>query len=177
MQLDWRYKNRYKEVLRVCFPLVMSMSATTVMEFTDRAFLSNYSIEAISAVAPAGITAYLFMAFFGGIAGYTQVFIAQYFGAGRAEKIGSALWQGIFFSLFSGIIFLLLSFFAAKPIFSIAGHAPEIQELEEIYFNILCRGNYYDNDYCWYTKIQVSDVCSFTSRRSILHSNKIQFGK
>lgn len=118
----------------------MSMSATTVMEFTDRVFLSNYSVNAISAVAPAGITAYLFMAFLGGVAGYSQVFIAQYYGAGKNSRIGSTLWQGIYFSLCSGIIFWALSWFAAEPIFRIAGHPPEIFSLEVLYFNILCRG-------------------------------------
>lgn len=132
--------SQYKEVLRVCFPLVMSMSATTVMEFTDRVFLANYSINAIAAVAPAGITAYLFMAFLGGIAGYTQVFIAQYHGAGRTDRIGVSLWQGLYFTLFSGCIFLLLSLYGAKPIFALAGHPPEVMELEILYFTILCRG-------------------------------------
>ena len=88
---NWKSNQKYSEVLRVCFPLVMSMSATTVMEFTDRVFLSNYSLDAIAAVAPAGITAYLFMAFLGGIAGYTQVFIAQYYGAGKRDRIGASL--------------------------------------------------------------------------------------
>ncbi len=140
MVYAWLKKWQYREVFRVCFPLVMSMSATTVMEFTDRVFLSNYSIDAISAVAPAGITAYLFMAFFGGVAGYTQIFIAQYYGAGRHDRIGASLWQGIYFTLFSGFIFVALSFFAAKPIFSLAGHPPEVVALEELYFNIICRG-------------------------------------
>lgn len=131
---------RYKEVIRVCFPLVMSMSATTIMEFTDRAFLSNYSIEAISAVAPAGIAAYLFMAFFGGIAGYTQVFIAQYHGAGNRKGIGASLWQGLFFCALSGILFWLLSIFATEPLFTLAGHSPEVRKLEIVYFSILCKG-------------------------------------
>lgn len=140
MYQTWKKTSCYGKVFRVCFPLVMSMSATTVMEFTDRVFLSNYSVNAISAVAPAGITAFLFMAFLGGVAGYSQVFIAQYYGAGKNSRIGSTLWQGIYFSLCSGIIFLLLSWFAAGPIFSLAGHPPEIITLEVMYFNILCRG-------------------------------------
>ena len=118
----------------------MSMSATTIMEFTDRVFLANYSIDAISAAAPAGITAFLFMALLGGIARYTQVFIAQYYGAGKSERIGSSLWQGIYFTLFSGFIFLLLSLYAAEPIFRMAGHPEEVRALEITYFTILCRG-------------------------------------
>lgn len=136
----WRQHNRYREIIRVCLPLVMGISATTVMEFTDRAFLANYSLEAISAATPAGIAAFLFMAFFGGVGGYAGVFIAQYSGSGAHERIGRVLWQGIYFSIFSGLIFWALSAWAAGPLFRLAGHSPEVQVLEEIYFTILCRG-------------------------------------
>lgn len=138
--LKRKYRSAYNDVLRVCLPLVLSMSATTVMEFTDRAFLSNYSIEAISAAVPAGITSYLFIAFLGGIGGYAGVFIAQYFGSGAMDRIGRVLWQGMYFSLFSGLVFWLLALFATKPIFAFAGHEPAVRELEEIYFSILCKG-------------------------------------
>lgn len=137
---NWQENQRYREVFAVCFPLVMGMSATTVMEFTDRVFLSNYSLEAISAATPAGLSAYLFMAFFGGIGSYCGVFIAQYIGAGQPKKIGSVLWQGLYFCLLSGIFFLFISLFVTQPLFKIVGHAPEVRELEVIYFNILCRG-------------------------------------
>lgn len=130
----------YNDVLKVCLPLVLSMSATTVMEFTDRAFLSNYSVEAISAAVPAGITSFLFMAFFGGIGGYAGVFIAQYYGSGAMDRVGRVLWQGLYFTLFSGIICLLIGIFGTGPIFQMAGHEPAVRELEEIYFSILCKG-------------------------------------
>lgn len=140
MLRQWRRQSRYRDIVRVCLPLVASMSATTAMEFTDRAFLANYSLAAISAAAPAGITAFLFMAFFGGVGSYAGVFIAQYSGSGAHRQIGRVLWQGIYFTLFSGLIFLLLSLFAAGPLFALAGHSPEVQALERSYFNILCRG-------------------------------------
>jgi multidrug resistance protein, MATE family len=130
----------YRDVLRVCLPLVLGMSATTVMEFTDRIFLSNYSIEAISAVVPAGITAYLFLAFLGGITGYAGVFIAQYFGSGSTTRIGAVLWQGIYFTLFSALVCWLLAILATGPIFTFAGHADDVRLLEEVYFSILCKG-------------------------------------
>lgn len=136
----FRY-NRHREVLRVCLPLVISLSATTVMEFTDRVFLANYSIDAISAALPAGITSYLFIAFFGGVGGYAGVFIAQYTGRGNPRKIGVVLWQGIYFTLASGVILWLLAVFATTPIFALAGHSEGIRQLEEIYFSILCKGS------------------------------------
>ena len=133
--------SRHREVLRVCLPLVISLSATTVMEFTDRVFLANYSLDAISAALPAGITSYLFIAFFGGVGGYAGIFIAQYTGRGNPKKIGIVLWQGIYFTLASGLILWLLAVFATKPIFSLAGHPESVRQLEEIYFSILCKGS------------------------------------
>lgn len=132
--------SRHREVLRVCLPLVLSLSATTVMEFTDRVFLANYSIDAISAALPAGITSYLFLAFFGGVGGYAGVFIAQYTGRGDNKRIGTVLWQGIYFTLGSGLFLWLLAIFAAEEIFALAGHSKEVQHLEVIYFTILCKG-------------------------------------
>jgi len=115
----------------------MSMAATTVMEFTDRVFLSNYSMDAISAAAPAGIAAFLLIAFFGGVSGFTSVFIAQYCGAGAHKRVGAALWQGLYFSLFSGLFVAFLASLMAAPLFKLAAHAPEVQKLEIIYFRIL----------------------------------------
>jgi MATE family multidrug resistance protein len=132
---------RYREILRVCLPLVLSLSATTVMEFTDRIFLANYSVDAISAALPAGITSFLFLAFFGGVGGYAGVFIAQYTGRGEQHRIGAVLWQSIYFTLGSGLVVSLIGLFASEKIFALAGHSQEVQRLENIYFSILCNGS------------------------------------
>ena len=131
---------QYKEVLRICLPLVLSLSATTAMEFTDRIFLANYSIEAVSAALPAASVSFLFLVFFGGVSGYAGVFIAQYTGRGDHSKIGSIFWQALWFSLLASLFIFILGSFA-EPIFAATGHAQEVQELECIYFTILCNGS------------------------------------
>jgi len=136
----WRTNQRYREVLAVYLPLVMGMSAVTVMEFTDRVFLSNYSLEAISAATPASGMAFVFLVLFGGVGNYCGVFIAQYVGAGQLDRIGAMLCQGIYFTLISGIILLFIALFLAEPIYTLAGHTPEIRKLEILYFPILCGG-------------------------------------
>lgn len=115
------------------------MGATTVMEFTDRVFLGNYSLDALAAATPAGITSFLFTSFFLGVAGYVNVFIAQYTGAGKNAEVGTSLWQGLYFALL-GTLFMVLLSTMATPVFSLIGHAPEVRELEIIYFRILCLG-------------------------------------
>jgi len=132
-------KSAYGQVIAISLPLAMSMAATTVMEFTDRVFLANYSLEAIAAVVPAGITAFLFIAFFLGVAGYVNVFIAQYTGAGAHHRVGACLWQGIWLSLFAALVLGSLTSIA-DPLFRFSGHLPEVQQLEVTYFSILCGG-------------------------------------
>jgi len=135
----WKGPGGYRHVLNVSLPLVVSMGSLTLMLFTDRLFLSRYSIDTISAAMPAGIASFLFISFFMGIAGYLNVFVAQYTGAGRKERVGASLWQGIYFSI--GAYFILASlFWIAGPLFSLAGHSPEIRRLEVIYFRVLILG-------------------------------------
>lgn len=131
--------NNYKRVIQVSIPLVLSMGSTMIMEFTDRIFLGNYSLDALAAATPAGISSFLFVSFFLGVAGYVNVFIAQYSGAGDKAGVGAALWQGIYFAIF-GTLFMSWLAMGADPLFSMIGHSPDIQQLEVTYFRILCFG-------------------------------------
>ncbi|MDM8544825.1 MATE family efflux transporter [Desulfococcaceae bacterium HSG9] len=140
MNITNRIKNsQYWEVVTVSLPLVMSIAGTTVMEFTDRVFLSNYSIDAIAASMPSGYAAFLAMTFFLGIAGYLNVIIAQYTGACAEHRIGASLWQGIYFSIFSGLLLCGIAF-TGEMLFRFAGHPAEVQRLEAVYFKVLCLG-------------------------------------
>jgi len=137
---DVKENKPYRQVLRVSLPLVISMSSTMIMEFTDRVFLANYSLDAIAAALPAGITAFLFISFFLGTAQYLNVFVAQYSGSGRPQRVGAVLWQGIYFSILSGVALAGLSFLA-EPLFELGGHPIEVQVLEAVYFKVLCLGS------------------------------------
>ncbi|MCA1905097.1 MAG: MATE family efflux transporter [Desulfarculus sp.] len=135
----WSQPNGYRQVLALGLPLVISMASTTVMHFTDRMFLANYSLETIAAAMPAGLAAFVFQAFFMGSAGYVNVFVAQYLGSGAPRRVGAALWTGIWFSIISGAL-LAAQGLVAEPLFALAGHSPEIRALEVSYFRWLCLG-------------------------------------
>lgn len=135
----WSCPNGYKEVLKISLPLVGSMASTTVMLFTDRMFLGWYSMDAIAAATPAGLTAFMFSCFFLGVVAYTNTFVAQYTGSGEHRGVGAALWQGIYFALLAGVIIAVMSF-TAEPIFNLANHPEEVQRLEVVYFRILMLG-------------------------------------
>ncbi len=135
----WSKPNGYKQVLAISLPLVASMGSITLMQFTDRIFLANYSVDAIAAALPAGIASFTAIAFFMGVATYTNSFVAQYTGAKAFTRVGSAVWQGIYFSLFSSVLLASLYFVSGK-LFQLIGHSPHIRTLEVTYFNILTLG-------------------------------------
>ena len=135
----WNEPGGYRQVLDISIPLVISMGSLSLMLFTDRLFLSRYSLEAIAASMPAGTASFLFIAFFMGVVGYVNVFVAQYTGSGEREKVGASVWQGLYFS-FGAALILASLYFIANPLFDQAGHSPEVRRLEVIYFQILTLG-------------------------------------
>ncbi len=131
--------NGYREILRVGLPLVASMGSATVMQFTDRLFLSKYSVEAIAAALPASLASLTIMLTFMGLCGYSTVLIAQYVGAKASHRVGTALWQGIWCALFCSAL-MAATWFVAEPLFKMVGHEPEIMILEVQYFQTLALG-------------------------------------
>lgn len=156
MLKNWSAPNGYRDVLRIGLPMVMSMASSTVMQFTDRVFLANYSVEAIAAALPAGITNFLFLSLFMGVTSYASVFIAQYIGAGQRRRVGAALWQGVYFALGASLVMASLAL-AAGPIFDAAGHPPEVRCQEKAYFQILDVG-------AWAVLVSVAFSNFFTGR-------------
>jgi MATE family, multidrug efflux pump len=91
-----------REVLRVGYPLILAQMSFTLQTFLDRLFLTWYSTEAVAGAVAGLFTIWTLMALFIGTGEYLTTFIAQYKGSGRPERIGPALWQGIYFSLGAG---------------------------------------------------------------------------
>jgi MATE family multidrug resistance protein len=137
----WRGEGGYREVLYLAFPLILSTSSWSIQHFVDRMFLAWYSPHAIAAAMPSGILNYTIMSLFIGTASYVTTFIAQYQGAGRPERIGPVLWQGLYLSLAGGILILCLIPFSGR-IFDMVGHEPAIRKEEVVFFQYLCLGGF-----------------------------------
>ena len=132
-------KGNFREVLAIALPLMLSNVSHAVNLFVDRAMLAGYSDMAMAAAFPAGLSAFSFSCLFVGTVGYSGAFVAQYYGAGEHRKIGSAVWQGIWFALIGGAFMWGTSFFA-KEIFDAFGHGPEVRSLEIDYYRIVATG-------------------------------------
>ncbi len=135
----WNGPGGGREVLVVGYPLILAQMSFTVQTFVDRLFLTWYSTEAVAGAVTGIFTIWTLIALFTGTGEYLTTFIAQYHGAGRPGRIGPAVWQGIYFSLGAGALVAALSPLA-RPLFTLAGHEPALQEYEVTYARIMMWG-------------------------------------
>lgn len=130
-------KLRYKKIWAIAWPLIVANSFWNIQLAVDRIFLGHFSTEALAAAGLVSAVFWTPMALLQQTAAYVTAYISQHVGAKENKKIGAALWQGIYVSIFGGLIFLSLAL--VSPIFfSLIAHGPELTQLEIEYFNSLC---------------------------------------
>jgi MATE family multidrug resistance protein len=125
-----------RELLRVAAPLVVSSSFFTIQMTVDRLMLSEQSSAAVAAAMSGAVWYWTPLALLQYTAMYTATFVAQYFGAGQFERIGPAVWQGIYFSIAAGVAFLAV-LPGIEPLVRWIGHAPDVQDFEIAYLECL----------------------------------------
>lgn len=99
-----------RELLSISIPLIITAFSGNFLVVIDRIMLSYYSMEATNAVAGVGVVFAVF--YFPGVAitGITEVFVGQYYGAGRLSKIAAPVWQMIWFSCLSIFIYAPIAY-------------------------------------------------------------------
>ena len=128
-----------REVLLVALPLMLSTAAETVMQFTDRMFLAQWSVPAFKAALPAGVLCFTFVGFFTSLAWYAGTFVAQYNGAKSVKGCLRSTAQGLWLGVFTMPFILLL---APLGLWIIEGNGfePEVVPEARAYFLILMLG-------------------------------------
>lgn len=129
----------YRHILQTAIPLILATGYLAILEFFDRMFLAWYSKEALAAVTPASALALTCTSLFTGILVYVGNIVAQYQGAKIEEKVGSILWQGIWLTVLSGVILVIISCFS-EIVFKIVGHEHSLQPMQVVYFGIIMKG-------------------------------------
>jgi len=126
-----------RELLTLALPLVVSQGFMTVQVFVDTILLSWHDPREMAASFPAVMWFWLVFGLLQVTAGYVSTFVAQYTGAGRPERVGPAVWQGIHFAALAGLLFLLMVP-AAPYLIAVGGHTAALQVLEVTYLRCLC---------------------------------------
>ena len=146
----------FLEVFKVALPLILSNSCHAANMFFDRLMLARYSQGAVGSAFTGGLTHFTIACIFIGTVGYTGTFVAQYEGARHRERIGVAMWQGIWLTLL-GSALLTTGVWWAEPLFSSFGHIPEVVAAESAYFQVLSIGSI--------TFLMVNVLCCFWNGR------------
>jgi MATE family multidrug resistance protein len=126
-------------VALLAYPLILGHLSFTIQTFVDRLFLTWYSPEAVAGAVTGLFVVWSVIALFTGTGEYLTTFVAQYFGARRPDRIGAAMWQGIYFSLAAGLLISALAPLAG-PVFDLAGHDPVLRRYEVEYATVLLLG-------------------------------------
>jgi MATE family multidrug resistance protein len=139
LRILWKRPDGMRQVLLFSLPLIISSGSWAVMHFVDRMFLSWHSIDAMTAALPAGMVSFLVVCFPLGLVSYTNTFVAQYFGAGRYERIGPVIWQGAIIAVvFSPLV--MFTYPLAPLLFGSGNVSETIVGYEIEYYQILCFG-------------------------------------
>ena len=135
VSLWWISKCGGREVLWIAIPLIISSGTWAIMNFADRVFLTWYNPIATGATLAAGSYFFVIVAIPFGIMTLTNAFVSQYYGAGQHQRIGPAVWQGVFLSFLLIPIYIL-----AEPMFASVftwfNHEPELVAAERQYLRI-----------------------------------------
>jgi MATE family multidrug resistance protein len=124
------------DVFKIALPLILVASSNSIKLFSDRSMLSHYSNAQMEAAFTSGITYFTMLIFFIAVVSYCNVFVSQFYGAKKYSEIGKVIWQGIFISLFAGII-LGTGYFWSDYLFSFLGRDAEMHRNQVAYVKVL----------------------------------------
>jgi len=120
----------FRELWSIALPLMISSLSVMMMIFVDRLLLAHYSTEAMNAAVNAATFGWSFIGAWLVLGNISEVFVAQYNGAGAKEKIGEPVWQMIWVALFSILFFVPMAFWGARLFY---GDGPENGVIREYF--------------------------------------------
>jgi MATE family multidrug resistance protein len=127
------------ELFRLALPMVVSQGALALMFFADRFFLSRISAVHVAASLGGGVSFWVCLCFFNGIAAYGNALVAQYFGRKELQRCPQVLTQGLILSVAAQPLLWLLAW-PALHAFEWMGHDPRQVALEQPYFLTMMAG-------------------------------------
>ena len=101
-----------REITSLAFPMMLTALSTNLMIFFDRIILGHYSLEAMNSVAAASSAIMPFVFGAWAVASIAEIFVGQFNGAQKYEKVGQAVWQMLWFSLGLMIFFIPMGLYA-----------------------------------------------------------------
>ena len=86
----------YRRILALTAPVVVTQVTHTAMGVIDTMMVGRLGVVALAGVGLGAIISWWCLSFFVGLLQGVNTFVAQFFGAGRRDRVGLAFWQGLY---------------------------------------------------------------------------------
>lgn len=110
--LNSEVDSSWKSIFSVTLPIVLSSLSNAVMYNIDRVMIAAYSTDALNAVCISGNLFGVFSFLFIGITDTAEVYVGQYNGSRNYDRLASPVWQMLYFSFATSIIFFPIAYFS-----------------------------------------------------------------
>ncbi|MBU6468434.1 MAG: MATE family efflux transporter [Betaproteobacteria bacterium] len=117
-----------RAIIALAAPLFFNSSLQVVLNLTDTWFIGKLSTDAMAAMGACYYLVFVFFLLIGGVGMGVQTLVAQAYGAGRYSEAAKAGWSGLWGSLFTTPLFLLVAF-QGNWFLSPFGLDPHVSEL------------------------------------------------
>lgn len=122
-----------REVAWLAAPVVLQMSAETVLQIVNSAFVGRLGATELGAVGFGGIWMWTLMSLFFGCATGVQVFVAQEDGAGRGRSSGRWIWHAAYALIPTAIVACAVVGLGFATLLAVIAPSPELQAQTALY--------------------------------------------
>lgn len=105
-------KASIRNLSNIALPLMLNNLSYNLMLFLDRFIIARSSTEEMNAAVTIGMACSIVLFSLSAIASTAEIFVGRYYGSKSFGDIGKPVWQMIWFSLATFIIFIPLGLFA-----------------------------------------------------------------
>jgi len=127
------HEGSIRELWYTSLPLMLSWLSVVLMTFVDRLYLANYSIEAHNSTVTASTMAWAFTMGIQTLCEMSQVFVAQYNGSKQWRMLGKPIWQMLWLTLASSLLFFPIGYWGSHLLF----HGSPNEQMQVDYFRTL----------------------------------------
>jgi len=125
----------YRRILQLTAPVAVTSATHSTMGVIDTIMVGRLGVTALAGVGLAVLFSWWGLSFFYGLLQGVNTFVAQFFGAGRRDRVGVAFWQGLYIAAGAGAL-MLAAAPLARFVFSWTGASPEVQAIATSYTEI-----------------------------------------
>lgn len=118
--------NSFKNILKITYPIFLTLVAQNIVNLTDTAFLGRVSEVALGASAIAGVYFFAIFVIGFGFSQGAQILIGRRNGEQNYSQIGPVFNNGLVFIVLLSLLFFLLTFFGNASAMKLMVSSPDI---------------------------------------------------